>query len=117
MVLSQNALLLSQNQTWAGAHRWAKKVGNVSILLCVLYAATVNLFIALRGEWLVPLFISAASEQVENVTVLSQKLLWLAVIYNTFHALSIGSSFFLQGAGDVKIPSLLAISLCWLAYP
>ncbi|MEO0707984.1 MAG: MATE family efflux transporter [Cyanobacteria bacterium J06649_5] len=114
--IAQAGTTLVGQSIGAGSQRWAKRVGSVSIALCVLYAATVNLLIALSGEWLVPLFISSASEQAGVVTALSQKLLWLAVIYNTFNALSIGSAFSLQGAGDVKIPSLLAISLSWLFY-
>ncbi|MGD1864137.1 MAG: MATE family efflux transporter [Phormidesmis sp.] len=114
--IAQAGTTLVGQSMGAGSQRWAKKVGNVSIALCVLYAAAVSFVIALSGEWLVPLFISSAGTQVEVVTALSQKLLWLAVIYNTFNGLSIGSAFCLQGAGDVKVPSFLAISLSWLLY-
>ncbi|MEO0828500.1 MAG: MATE family efflux transporter, partial [Cyanobacteria bacterium J06642_9] len=47
---------------------------------------------------------------------LSQTLLWLAVVYNAFNALNIGSAFCLQGTGDVKVPSLLAVLLSWLGF-
>ncbi|MEM6597836.1 MAG: MATE family efflux transporter [Cyanobacteria bacterium P01_C01_bin.69] len=114
--IAQAGTTLVGQSIGAGSQRWAKKVGNVSIALCVLYAAAVSFVIALGGEWLVPLFISSVGTQVEVAIALSQKLLWLAVIYNTFNGLSIGSAFCLQGAGDVRVPSFLAISLSWLLY-
>ncbi len=114
--IAQAGTTLVGQSIGAGSQRWAQKIGNVSISLCVLYAVSVNILIALNGQWLVPLFISSAGSQVEVVTALSQRLLWLAVIYNTFNALSIGSAFCLQGAGDVRIPSFLAIALSWLVY-
>ncbi len=94
----------------------ATQVGNVAIALCVSYTVTVGMVLALNGQWLIPLFTAPTDSHAEAVIALSQILLWLAVGYNVFNALSIGSAFCLQGTGDVRLPSLLAILLSWFGF-
>lgn len=72
--------------------------------------------LALNGQWFIPLFATPTDPHAEAVIALSQILLWLAVGYNVFNALSIGSAFCLQGTGDVRLPSLLAILLNWFGF-
>lgn len=114
--IAQAGTTLVGQSIGAGNLRWAKRLGNVVIALCVFYSVAVGVLLALNGQWLVPLFTTPTDPQAEAVIALSQILLWLAVGYNLFNALSIGSAFCLQGTGDVKLPSLLAILLSWLGF-
>ena len=114
--IAQAGTTLVGQSIGAGDLRWAKRVGNVAIALCVLYTIAVGLFLALNGQWLVPLFASPTDEKTKAAIALSQTLLWLALGYNIFNALNIGSIFCLQGTGDVKLPSLLAILLNWFGF-
>ena len=114
--IAQAGTTLVGQSIGAGNRRWAKRLGNVAIALCVVYAISVNVLLALNGQWLVPLFVTTTDGQVESVIKLSQTLLWLAVAYNAFNALNIASAFCLQGTGDVRIPSLLAVCLSWFGF-
>ena len=114
--IAQAGTTLVGQSIGAGNRRWAKRLGNVVITLCVLYSVAVNVLLALSGRWLVPLFVTTTDAQVDAVIQLSQTLLWLAVAYNAFNALNIGSAFCLQGTGDVKVPSRLAVLLTWLGF-
>ena len=114
--IAQAGTTLVGQSIGAGNRGWAKRLGNVAIALCVVYAIAVNALLALNGQWLTPLFVTATDGQVESVITLSQTLLWLAVAYNAFNALNIGSAFCLQGTGDVRIPSLLAVLLSWFGF-
>lgn len=88
----------------------------MAIALCIMYTVTIGVVLALNGSWLVPLFIPSTDPHAEAVIALSQTLLWLAIGYNVFNAINIGSAFCLQGAGDVRLPSLLAILLSWFGF-
>ena len=114
--IAQAGTTLVGQSIGAGDRRWAKRLGNIAIALCVLYSISVNILLAFNGQWLVPLFVTTTDAHVEAVIQLSQTLLWLAVVYNAFNALNIGSAFCLQGTGDVKVPSLLAVLLSWLGF-
>ena len=114
--IAQAGTTLVGQSIGAGNRHWAKRLGNVAIALCVVYAVAVNVLLALNGPWLVPLFVTTTDGQVDSVIALSQTLLWLAVAYNAFNALNIGSAFCLQGTGDVRVPSILAVLLSWLGF-
>ncbi|WP_449369319.1 MATE family efflux transporter [Vasconcelosia minhoensis] len=114
--IAQAGTTLVGQSIGAGNMYWAKRLGNVAIALCILYTFVVSALLALNGHWLVPLFIATADPQAVAVTSLSQTLLWLAIVYNVFNALSISSAFCLQGTGDVKRPSLFAILFSWLGF-
>ncbi|NEZ66293.1 MATE family efflux transporter [Leptolyngbyaceae cyanobacterium CCMR0082] len=114
--IAQAGTTLVGQSIGAGNRRWAKRLGNIAIALCVLYSISVNVLLAFNGQWLVPLFVTTTDAHVEAVIQLSQTLLWLAVVYNAFNALNIGSAFCLQGTGDVKVPSLFAVLLSWLGF-
>ncbi|MEM1256207.1 MAG: MATE family efflux transporter [Cyanobacteria bacterium P01_H01_bin.21] len=114
--IAQAGTTLVGQSIGAGNRRWAKRLGNVAITLCVGYAILVNILLACSGRWLVPLFVTTADGPVEPVITLSQTLLWVAVFYNAFNALNIGSAFCLQGTGDVRMPSILAVCLSWFGF-
>lgn len=114
--IAQAGTTLVGQSIGAGNRRWAKRLGNIAISWCVLYSVSVNVLLALNGRWLVPMFVTTTDAQVEAVIQLSQTLLWLAVAYNAFNALNIGSAFCLQGAGDVRVPSRLAVLVSWLGF-
>src|SRR5579863_9304632 len=75
----------------AGAREWAQRVGNRVILLAALYMGGIGVPIAL-----------------------GMRLLWLAAAYQFFDGLNLGSSLCLRGAGDVRVPALLVLSLGFL---
>lgn len=114
--IAQAGTTLVGQSIGAGHRPWAKRLGNIAITLSVLYSVSVNALLAWNGRWLVPIFVTTTDGQVEAVIQLSQTLLWLAVVYNAFNALNIGSAFCLQGTGDIRMPSLLAILLTWLGF-
>jgi multidrug resistance protein, MATE family len=95
--IAQAGTTLVGQSIGAGDRCWATRVGNVAIALCVLYTIAVGVVLALNGKWLIPLFTTLTDPHAEAVIALSQILLWLAVGYNVFNALSIGSAFCLQG--------------------
>ncbi len=114
--IAQAGTTLVGQSIGAGNRRWAQRLGNVVIALCVIYAVTANVVLALNGQWLIPLFVTTTDGQVAAVIALSQTLLWVAIAYNAFNALNIGSAFCLQGTGDVRMPSLIAVFLSWLGF-
>jgi len=114
--IAQTGTTLVSQSIGAGDLRWAKRVGNAAIAFCIVYTVVVAVVLTLNGSWLVPLFIPSTDPYAEAVIALSQILLWLATGYNLFNAINIGSAFCLQGAGDVRLPSLLAILLSWSGF-
>jgi MATE family multidrug resistance protein len=40
-------------------------------------------------------------------------LLWIAAGYQLFDGLQLGSGFALRGAGDVRVPAIIFLSLAW----
>lgn len=114
--IAQAGTTLVGQSIGAGDTRWAKQLGNLIIGLCVMYTGIVGLLLALNGKRLIPLFTPPTDPHASAVIALGQILLWLAIGYNLFNALSIGSAFCLQGTGDVKLPSLLAILFSWFGF-
>jgi MATE family multidrug resistance protein len=95
----------------AGARDWALRVGNRTILLAALYMGGIGVLIALTGRWLLPFFTGAHDADAVAAVVLGQRLLWLAAAFQFFDGLNLGSSMCLRGAGDVKIPAVLVLTL------
>ena len=83
--IAQAGTTLVGQSIGAGNRRWAQRLGNVVIALCVIYAVTANVVLALNGKWLIPLFVTTTDSQVAAVIALSQALLWVAVAYNAFN--------------------------------
>ncbi len=95
----------------AGARDWALRVGNRTILLAALYMGGIGVLIALTGRWLLPFFTGAHDADAVAAVVLGQRLLWLAAAFQFFDGLNLGSSMCLRGAGDVKVPAVLVLTL------
>ncbi|ASC70532.1 putative multidrug resistance protein NorM [Halomicronema hongdechloris C2206] len=100
----------------AGDKRWARHLGNVVIRLTVIYMGVVGVLLLLARGWLIPLFISPADPHAPQVLTFGFAMLWFAIGYQVFYALYISSIFCLQGAGDVKVPSVLANSISWFGF-
>lgn len=91
----------------AGDRAWARRLGNVTILLAMGYMGATGLVLALAGPWLVPLFVAAGDPQAARVATLGASLLWFAAAYQAFDGLNIGSGFSLRAAGDTRVPAVL----------
>jgi MATE family multidrug resistance protein len=100
----------------AGDRAWAQKVGNAAIRVNVAYMALVSLVLAGAGPWLLPLFVSAGDANAQSVIALGRTLLWIAAAYQIFDGFNLGAAFCLRGAGDVRVPTLLILGLCWLGF-
>jgi MATE family multidrug resistance protein len=101
-----------------GARRrdWAFKVGNGIILIAVLYMGAIGVLLAALGPWLLPFFTNSADPQAVAVVKRGCILLWIAAGYQLFDGLNISSSAILRGAGDVRLPALMVLSLSWLIF-
>jgi MATE family multidrug resistance protein len=98
----------------AGARGWAQRVGNRVILLAALYMGGIGVIIALAGPWLLPFFTGARDADSVAAVVLGVRLLWFAAGYQFFDGLNLGSSLCLRGAGDVRVPAVLVLSISLL---
>jgi MATE family multidrug resistance protein len=101
-----------------GAHRkdWALKVGNGIILIAVLYMGAIGVLLAALGPWVLPFFTNAADPDAGRVVVRASTLLWIAAGYQLFDGLNISSSANLRGAGDVRLPAVMVLTLSWVVF-
>jgi MATE family multidrug resistance protein len=99
----------------AGDKDWAARCGNTVILICVAYMGICALVLAIFGKPLTALFANGAGD-VSAVSELGAKLMWIAVGYQIFDALNLGSAFCLRGAGDVKFPAAMLLILSWVGF-
>jgi MATE family multidrug resistance protein len=101
-----------------GAHRkdWALTVGNGIIVIAVLYMGAIGVLLAALGPWVLPFFTNAADPDAARVVVRAGTLLWIAAGYQLFDGLNISSSANLRGAGDVRLPALMVLTLSWLVF-
>ena len=100
----------------AGDKDWARRLGDTTILLCVLYMGAVGVLLAATSPWLLPLFVAAGDPNAAQVIALGGLLLWLAACYQLFDGMNLGSTFCLRGAGDVRVPAALVLVLVWLVW-
>jgi len=100
----------------AGDRRWAAKVGNAAIRVNVSYMALVSLVLAGAGPWLLPLFVAPGDAHARAVIELGRSLLWIAAAYQIFDGFNLGAGFCLRGAGDVRVPTLMVVAVCWLGF-
>jgi MATE family multidrug resistance protein len=100
----------------AGAHGWALRVGSRVILLAALYMGGIGVLIALIGPWLLPFFAGAHDADSAAAVALGVRLLWFAAGYQFFDGLNLGSSMCLRGAGDVRVPAALVLSVALLLF-
>jgi len=101
-----------------GARRrdWAFTVGNGIISIAVLYMGAIGVLLAALGPWLLPFFTNGADPQAAAVVARGVTLLWIAAGYQLFDGLNISSSAILRGAGDVRLPALMVLTLSWLIF-
>jgi MATE family multidrug resistance protein len=101
-----------------GAHRkdWALKVGNGIILIAVVYMGAIGILLAALGPWVLPFFTNAADPHASSVVLRAGTLLWIAAGYQLFDGLNISSSANLRGAGDVRLPAIMVLTLSWVVF-
>jgi len=100
----------------AGRRDWACKVGNGIILIAVVYMGAIGILLALGGPWVLPLFTNRADPQAAAVVTQGCELLWIAAGYQLFDGLNISSGSCLRGAGDVRLPAIMVLTLSWLLF-
>jgi MATE family multidrug resistance protein len=100
----------------AADRAWALRVGTRVIMLAALYMGGAGVLIALAGPWLLPLFLTTQDVQAAPILALGVRILWLAAVYQFFDGLNMGASLCLRGAGDVAVPALLVMAVCWLVF-
>ena len=100
----------------AGDKAWALRLGNATILLCVIYMTIVGILLGLAGPWLMPWFIASGDAQATDVIALATRLLWIACCYQFFDGLNLGAGFCLRGAGDARVPAVALLLLSWLVF-
>jgi len=100
----------------AGARGWALRVGTRVILLAGLYMGGIGVLIALIGPWLLPFFAGAHDADSAAAVALGIRLLWFTAAYQFFDGLNLGSSMCLRGAGDVRVPAALVLSVALLLF-
>src|SRR2546421_246993 len=94
----------------------ALQVGDRVILLAALYMGAIGVLIALGGPWVLPFFIGSHDSESAQAVVIGTQLLWLAAGYQFFDGLNLGSSMCLRGAGDVRIPAALVLTVSLLLF-
>ena len=99
-----------------GDRRWARKMGNTIILLCLGYMGCVGLLLGLFSPWLIPAFVSATDPRAAEVISVGVTIMWIAAGYQLFDGLNLGSAFCLRGAGDAVVPAGLVIVLSWFLF-
>src|SRR5438067_1115526 len=100
----------------ARSRDWALQVGDRVILLAALYMGAIGVLIALGGPWVLPFFIGSHDSESAQAVVIGTQLLWLAAGYQFFDGLNLGSSMCLRGAGDVRIPAALVLTVSLLLF-
>jgi MATE family multidrug resistance protein len=76
----------------------------------------IGVLIALGGRWVLPFFTGAHDADAAAAVAIGLRLLWLAAGYQFFDGLNLGSSMCLRGAGDVRVPALLVLSVSLLLF-
>ena len=99
-----------------GDRDWAGRLGNRIILTVSVFMGGLGIAMALLGSWLVPAFVNPADPNAPAVIALCTTLLWIAAAYQFFYGVSFSSAFCLRGAGDVRVPALLVLSLALLLF-
>lgn len=100
----------------AGDRDWAMKVGNVAILMAVIFMTCIGVLLGLSGPWLMRLFVPATDPLAADVIALGATLMWIAACYQLFDGLNIGSGFCLRGAGDARVPAIALAIISWLVF-
>lgn len=97
----------------AGDREWARRLGNAVIAVTTGYMGAVGVLLAALGPWVMPLFVGSGDPRADDVVALGVVLLWIAAGYQIFDGLQLGSGLALRGAGDVRIPAMIFLTLSW----
>lgn len=100
----------------AGDRDWAERLGNRIILIVSVFMGGLGIAMALLGSWLVPAFVNPTDPNAPAVIALCMTLLWIAAAYQFFDGVNFSSAFCLRGAGDVRVPAVLVLSLALLIF-
>jgi MATE family multidrug resistance protein len=100
----------------AGDVAWARRVGEVTIRITVVFMGLIGLLIGFGSSSILPLFTRADDPTAPAMVALGVRIAWLAAAYQAFDGLNLGSSFCLRGAADARVPALIVALLSWVIY-
>lgn len=109
--VGEAGIILVGQSLGVGNRHWAKRVGNAVICLSVCYMVVVGVVLAIAGNWAILPFVKDSDPDTAQVVAMASSFLWIAALYQLFHALTIASTFCLQGKEDVRFPAVLTILL------
>ncbi|MEO1685168.1 MAG: MATE family efflux transporter [Cyanobacteria bacterium J06631_12] len=109
--VGEAGIILVGQSLGAGSRSWAKQVGNAVIRLSICYMVVVGVLLAIAGNWAILPFVKSSAPDAAQVVSMASSFLWIAALYQFFHALTIASTFCLQGEEDVRFPAVLTIFL------
>jgi multidrug resistance protein, MATE family len=100
----------------AGDRSGAKRVGDQTTTITVVFMGSIGLLIALSGPWLLPMFIDAADPHASFIITRGVAILWFAAVCQIVDAAYLSYSLCLRSAGDTTIPAALGLVLAWFVF-
>lgn len=95
---------------------YARRIGNRTIQLCVLWMIIVATILVTSSSWVMPFFLGAADAGSRAALKIALTVIWIAATYQAFDGLYFGCAFVLRAAGDTRVPALTALLLSWLLF-
>ncbi len=95
---------------------YARRIGNRTIQLCVLWMILVATLLVTTSGWVMPFFLGAADAESRAALEIALTVIWIAAAYQAFDGLYFGAGFALRAAGDTRVPALAALLLSWLLF-
>jgi MATE family multidrug resistance protein len=85
-----------------------RQVAYIGIALCVLFILPLSASLLLAAEYWVTLY-----TDVPQIQLLAIQLLWIAVLYQVFDALQLGTNGALRGLKDTRVPMFYTLIAYW----
>ncbi len=112
---SAGAILVGQ-AIGARDRDYARRMGNRTIQLCVVWMIVVAALLVLSSRWIMPFFLGADDASANAALEIALTVIWIAAAYQAFDGLYFGSAFVLRAAGDTRVPALAALLLSWFLF-
>jgi MATE family multidrug resistance protein len=110
--LGEAASVLAGQAVGANEDSLVRAVARRAMLAAGVYTGGCALVLALAAEPIAALFTSDPA-----VVALTARLFWVAAVFQVFDAANIVARSVLRGAGDVRYPAVLAVTIAWVCTP